>query len=442
MPHRLIVIALLLAATALGGCPSDMGFGGLAPDGEEGDEPNPDGDLPDDEEIDPALTDPYYCCDPDEPRCECPGFWICTAGVGGKVCRQSNPPLPDDGDDGPWSCEYRDDLIVCTGASEDHPDAGEEGDWTCTENAGEVECSREADRTDFPDDESDVGWDCSFSDGNEMRACTEIGEQSPDFGEWDCVTAADGRTRCRNENPETPDDGEWSCVQVDGRDVCEGDHFPEDGAGQGWDCQADGELVRCQNEEGQHPDEGGMGGWSCAWGENGGLTCLDNPDGGGDDVGGEGEGENPGDGGDNPGGEGEGEDEGELDCRCVAGARRYCDEPEYCLWGEQVCVERGGVRDWGDCNETDIPAGCEPGGAFARDYDWHYEGGFWDNWQTRLNDFDGDGVIRFAPDWWFNPAGEDCAIRRGECAQDMWDLDQDGDNQESLGDCEDIQACV
>ena len=45
------------------------------------------------------------------------------------------------------------------------------------------------------------------------------------------------------------------------------------------------------------------------------------------------------------------------------------------------------------------------------------------------------------PDWWYNPAGQNCAMLQGRCVQDMWDLDNDGDNQESVGTCQGIDEC-
>jgi hypothetical protein len=38
-------------------------------------------------------------------------------------------------------------------------------------------------------------------------------------------------------------------------------------------------------------------------------------------------------------------------------------------------------------------------------------------------------------DGWYSPAFEECLIENDECARDMWDLDNDGDDWESLGTC-------
>ncbi|MBI2897521.1 MAG: hypothetical protein HYY06_28440 [Deltaproteobacteria bacterium] len=134
-----------------------------------------------------------------------------------------------------------------------------------------------------------------------------------------------------------------------------------------------------------------------------------------------------------------GEDSGEEVCACAEGAKRYCEQAQYCAWGVQECEVRQGIRFWGTCWETYIPPGCEPGGSDAETYQWSYAGGYWDG---RVDDPDGDGVLTSEPDWWLNPAGQDCALRSGSCVQDVWDFDLDGDTGESMGDCEDIEECA
>jgi hypothetical protein len=88
------------------------------------------------------------------------------------------------------------------------------------------------------------------------------------------------------------------------------------------------------------------------------------------------------------------------DCLCVPGALRWCDDPAYSRLGEQECVASG--MEWGRCSEAYLPEVCA------------------------------------AVDGWYSPAFEECLVANGECAQDMWDLDNDGDRWESLGDCTDI----
>lgn len=136
---------------------------------------------------------------------------------------------------------------------------------------------------------------------------------------------------------------------------------------------------------------------------------------------------------------GEGEDEGDApaDCPCVEDTIRYCDAPAYCAWGAQICEVSGGIHRWSGCEEEAIPPGCDPWGALAAAYEWHYAGGYWDG---RVDDADGDGVLDSEPDWWLNPAGQDCAMRAGLCVQDAWDLDLDGDIEESVGNCQ-VEEC-
>lgn len=393
MHRRWIVVVLSLAAGLLTGCPND--FGAIGPGGGNNTPPE----------------DPYWCCDPDDPTgCVCEGYWHCTEGFdSSKHCIQQNPELPDDGSQGGWDCQYNGDLIICSGSAGDHPDAGQDGVWDCTTNGDAIECSRQSEDGDVPDDGGGSGWDCTYADGGDARVCDQPGSGSPDDG-WDCETAADGTTVCRNDSPEQPDDGNWDCYRVDGQDYCVGDHLP-DGGNQGeWDCQENGEMIQCENGSGQVPDDGGGADWDCAWGES--FIECESGDGGVDEPGGS--------------------------CECVVGAQRYCDEPTFCNWGSQECEENNGERRWSRCNETAILSGCQPGGADAQDYEWHYQGGFWDG---QVFDPNNDGVLVMPPDNWYNPAAEDCALRKGFCVQDMWDLDNDGDNQESTGDCADIQVC-
>lgn len=144
--------------------------------------------------------------------------------------------------------------------------------------------------------------------------------------------------------------------------------------------------------------------------------------------------------GDGAGEDGEGGEEGgdAADCPCVAETIRYCDSPAYCAWGAQICEVVEGIHRWSACLEDGIPPGCDPYGALAEPYEWHYAGGYWDG---QVDDPDGDGVLSSEPDWWLNPAAEDCAIRAGLCVQDAWDLDVDGDIEESIGNCQRDPAC-
>ena len=128
----------------------------------------------------------------------------------------------------------------------------------------------------------------------------------------------------------------------------------------------------------------------------------------------------------------------DVDCPCVEDTIRYCDSPAYCAWGAQICEVVQGIHRWSGCEEEGIPPGCDPWGALAQPYEWHYAGGYWDG---RVDDADGDGILTSEPDWWLNPTGQDCAMRAGLCVQDAWDLDLDGDIEESVGNCRVDPAC-
>jgi len=93
--------------------------------------------------------------------------------------------------------------------------------------------------------------------------------------------------------------------------------------------------------------------------------------------------------------------EEQLCTLCQPLSFRWCDDPDYSSWGRQQCRADG---EWGPCTEAAPPEPCE----------------------------------RFS---WYSPEAEVCLIEQGECGQDMWDLDHDGDTWESLGDCPD-PLCV
>jgi hypothetical protein len=82
----------------------------------------------------------------------------------------------------------------------------------------------------------------------------------------------------------------------------------------------------------------------------------------------------------------------------VPGSTRYCDTPTYCSWGEQRCNDQG--TDWGNCYETSTPPGCDS---------WSYD--------------------------------ENCCIDSGQCCQDWFDYDNDGDSNDSVGACEEVELC-
>ena len=93
-------------------------------------------------------------------------------------------------------------------------------------------------------------------------------------------------------------------------------------------------------------------------------------------------------------------DEGCDDCMCLPGSVRWCDAPAYDMISWQRCDEGG--MEWEPCDNDD-----------------------------RLSDACMDVEA------WYSPRFEECLINSGECAQDLWDLDSDGDTWESLGTCPD-----
>lgn len=352
----------------------------------------------------PCPGDPHHCCEPDDCECECIGFWHCREMEGAELCVQENPELPS-ADPYLWECAYAPDFIVCAAPSNALEGEVDER-WNCITTGELIECSRPLEESDYP--EGDGSWECAYERGGApSRSCAEVVAQDG----WRCELDERGLTTCRNDQPEQPDDGRWDCYRVDGGDYCVSDHFP-DGDDADWNCVGNGEMVECERSEGQVPPGGGA--WECAWGQET-LECEEvDPD--------------PPD-----------PDPDPEACRCVLAGLRFCDEPTFGNWGEQECESRAGATRWSACNEIAIPSGCEPGGAEARDFEWHYRGGFWDG---QVFDTDDDGVLIMPADNWFNPAAQDCAMRLGFCVQDMWDLDIDGDNQESVGSCEGIVVCI
>jgi len=89
-------------------------------------------------------------------------------------------------------------------------------------------------------------------------------------------------------------------------------------------------------------------------------------------------------------------------CICVPGSERYCDTPEFSLWGRQTCIDDG--HRWGSCGEIPIPSVCS-----------HTES-------------------------WYSPAGVECCVESGLCCQDMWDYDGDGESWDSVGSCNAISC--
>lgn len=90
---------------------------------------------------------------------------------------------------------------------------------------------------------------------------------------------------------------------------------------------------------------------------------------------------------------------------CDPGTCRYCDVLATDVWGTQTC--EGDGRTWSPCvEEGTIPEEC------------------------------------FSDGGWYSVDEELCCILNGFCCRDLWDLDHDGDHQDSLGDCGPRGGCL
>ncbi|MBI2893296.1 MAG: hypothetical protein HYY06_07065 [Deltaproteobacteria bacterium] len=376
--------AMVACAAGLGACYHSTDRGGDVPAEVESGDPCADPD------------DAYFCCDPDDCPCECYGNWDCDdTATGGLECVQLDPELPDDGGMSPWDCVYEADWISCTGLWRDHPYAGQDGRWDCQFSPETITCRRPLVEGDMPLGPAWTYWDCSFSPEASSRTCRAEHEEGD---EWVCSPLPGQRRRCENASPGPPSDSEWTCYRTEDEDVCVGEEAPDDPGA--WDCRLEDEAVVCVRP-GMVPNDEEA--WDCQWGWTI-LVC---------------------------------ESDGDLPppgCEpCVVGSQRWCSGPDWGGWGAQTCGPRAGEVRWSRCDPVDeIPAGCEPGGTNAGDYEWHYRGGYWDG---MVNDPDGDGVVVVPAGDWYDSSAEDCGIRAGSCVADYWDLDLDGDIDDSLGDC-------
>lgn len=84
---------------------------------------------------------------------------------------------------------------------------------------------------------------------------------------------------------------------------------------------------------------------------------------------------------------------------CVPGTVRQCFDA-YCTgWGVQTCNESG--NNWNSCQEASVPNVCDDGGGWVPT----------------------------------QPSTGQCCVDEGFCCQDYWDLDADGETDDSVGTC-------
>jgi hypothetical protein len=255
-------------------------------------------------------------------------------------------------------------------------------------------------------------WFICENDDNGNKVCEGQEPAVPDGGDWVCEEdRAANMIECHGTpDGSIPDDGGWVCSEPDedGEVVCRRHSYFPDGGGSGyWDCYYQGEFRICTFHEqaggdgDADSDSDGDGDGDSDGGipDDGGFRCPPGIEVPTDEI--------CGDGVDNNCDGRVDEDcfSGEDGCVCTPNAWRYCDTPDYCLWGKQVCDEDG--MAWGPCLETtDIPAACA------------------------------------AISEWYSPAAQACCVAQGRCCQDMWDLNFNGDTWESLPDgCPQIE-CV
>lgn len=224
-----------------------------------------------------------------------------------------------------------------------------------------------------------------------------------------CTDDGYGGKICRGQKSTLPDNGDWQCTDIstdDGNYIeCKGDHIPENADENGWICIDNNGDVTCKKDA-YYPDIDIDGEWDCY--TDGEFRVCEYHDDNNDDAGGDADGDSDGDTDTDADGDTDTNTENdtttetdagtdtETGCQCVPGAMRYCDGALACGWGTQICDEN---MRWGECveNSSNPPSGCVAGG------------------------FD-----------------QSCCMRENHCCQDYWDIDEDGDLDESFGNCEGI----
>lgn len=89
---------------------------------------------------------------------------------------------------------------------------------------------------------------------------------------------------------------------------------------------------------------------------------------------------------------------------CVPGSERVCFLSYCTYWAAQVCAADG--RSFGVCRERSVPSECRSVAEQHKD----------------------------------SPELEQCCIDNGYCCRDEYDLDNDGNRSEMLGQCDDVSC--
>ncbi len=236
-----------------------------------------------------------------------------------------------------------------------------------------------------------------------------------------CSPDNSGGWFCEQQGSAAPPGEGWSCSEHGDIIACEREGSTEPTPASGWVCsEYIGPTVVCRRHS-YIPDIRDAGVWSCYF-EGIFRSCHSSSRPGGDgdadsDVDGDEDFDCP------PGVEAPSEEimdgvdndcDGRIDectdphcsreCVCTDGQWRYCSSPFCGAWGRQICEHNG--RAWSECFEIDdIPEICVP------------------------------------VETWFSSSAETCCIEAGFCCMDTWDLDQDGDTWESLGNCPEVPDC-
>jgi hypothetical protein len=165
-------------------------------------------------------------------------------------------------------------------------------------------------------------WICWWEEigGRSRRICGQAPKDK-----WKCYTK-DGKQICENED--LPGKGDWTCHEEGEGLVCEG--TPSGPIDKSWECTKDeyGNTV-CRREKISIPSRPYDRSWKCKTDEFGTTTCV-----------------------------AEGKRDRDL---CIPGQERWCDAPDFGLWGRQLCRPDGTFANPGDpdYNDPKSPYRCK-----------------------------------------------------------------------------------